>query len=499
MPHNPNVRVLIVVLDALRPEFVTPDLMPNLHGFATQGVRYTNSHSTFFTETRVNQSSVVTGCMPHRHGITANKFFSPEASPHHVLNTGDDIQLEAAFQRMNGELLDIPTLGQRLTSNGKRFATLSAGTPGGGRLINHSAEIDGSFRLAMHRPEAACPSDSIALIINKIGPIPDHVLPATKWISWAVDAYLEHIEPEISPDVMLLWLSEPDESFHKHGIGSDSSLTAIKHIDAEFGRILARHHDAITTGTMQVIAMSDHGQITLDGEPLDIVQHMRTAGFRASHQPADDVDYVVVPGNAAAIWTQNRTESQGPELTEKLVGWLGKQSWCGPLFTNTGLPGTVPLEEVRLSHRRAPDIALVFRHDDLPNAHGRKGRTLHDAPYPTGGGCHGGLSRYELHNVLTLGGQAFKAGTTIDIPAGNVDITPTVLALLGLEVPDGDFDGRVLNEAFCNGPTAADLSWTDHIITSNNTGSQINARSTHLSVTDFGHTRYINRGWVSDI
>ncbi len=36
-------RFLIVVLDALRPEFVTPELMPNLHGFAERGVRFANS------------------------------------------------------------------------------------------------------------------------------------------------------------------------------------------------------------------------------------------------------------------------------------------------------------------------------------------------------------------------------------------------------------------------------------------------------------------------
>ena len=55
-------RVLVVVFDAMKPEFVTSALMPALHGFASRGVMCTNSHSTFFTETRVNQSTVTSGC-----------------------------------------------------------------------------------------------------------------------------------------------------------------------------------------------------------------------------------------------------------------------------------------------------------------------------------------------------------------------------------------------------------------------------------------------------
>jgi arylsulfatase A-like enzyme len=36
----------------------------------------------------------------------------------------------------------------------------------------------------------------------------------------------------------------------------------------------------------------------------------------------------------------------------------------------------------------------------------------------------------------------------MDVPAGTVDITPTVLALLDITPADASFDGRVLSEAF---------------------------------------------------
>ena len=94
-------RVLIIVFDALRPEFVTPDLMPRLTAFAEAGAWFRNHHSVFPTETRVNQSSVVTGCYPARHGVVANQF--PLGGG--VLNTGNDALLQAALAGMDVPLL----------------------------------------------------------------------------------------------------------------------------------------------------------------------------------------------------------------------------------------------------------------------------------------------------------------------------------------------------------------------------------------------------------
>ena len=123
-------RVLVVVFDALRPEFVTPDLMPRLSAFAQTGVRYANSRSTFLTETRVNQSAVTSGVMANKHGLVANIFVAPDVSPETALNTGKDEDLEAAFARVGGRLFGVPTLGQLLKAAGRSYATMSAGTSG---------------------------------------------------------------------------------------------------------------------------------------------------------------------------------------------------------------------------------------------------------------------------------------------------------------------------------------------------------------------------------
>lgn len=477
-------KVLIIVFDALRPEFVRPDLMPNLCAFAERGTRFSNSRSTYPTETRVNQTAVLTGCMPRKHGIVGNRFPEPAIAPGEVVNTGVDTEIAQAFAKAPGGLIKRPTMGEHLAAAGRTFASLSAGTPGGGRLINHKAEDHGTFRLAMKCPEAAQPAGALEKIIRRIGPMPDYVLPATDWITWAVDAYLEYVARHVSPDVMLLWLCEPDESFHFLGIGHEGSLTTMRNADAQFGRILKAHEEALQSGEMHIIAMSDHGQISLAGEPLNLPGRLTEAGFSAAKKPDPEMDFTVVVGNAGGIWASPAAKPKVPDLVE----WLMSQDWCGPLFTADGAGGTLTNAEICCDHPRAPDISLILSSDDAANTWNVAGTTRHDAPYPVGGGCHGGLSAYELQNVLMLAGARIRSGAKPAAPAGNIDVLPTVLHLLGLPPADG-IDGRILSEALEPDDTQPPLTNTHTLSAPNG--------HTHLSVTDYGPQRYLNKAWAT--
>jgi len=487
MREDKNIRVLVVVFDALRPEFVTPELMPNLTGFAARGVRYSNSHSTFPTETRVNQSAVVTGCYPAGHGIVANKFMDNEASPGKVFNTGDEDELKSAFKRLGDQLFHKPTLSQRLAGIGKSYATISTGTPGGARLINHDAEHSGNFRLSLHRPDAGAPHGVIEQIIKAIGPMPKYQVPALQWVSYGVDCYLDYVETQIAPDVMVLWLSEPDESFHHIGIGSEGSLSAIAHVDQEFGRILERQREQINSGRLQIITLSDHGQISLKGEPLDLVARFKAGGFAIGLTPEKEGQGVAVIDNAGGVWLSQRDE----KLLGDLVVWLQHQDWCGPIFTREGIAGTLRHKHVGIAHARAPDISLVCRHEDSDNAWARRGQSLHDAGYPVGGGCHGGLSPYELHNFLALSGGCFGQGLVTGLPAGNIDICPTIMKLFGQNICD-EVDGRILVEGLKNPGNLNAEKPIEHTFISGNSSGAV----THLNVTRMGSAHYLNRAWV---
>ena len=470
-------RVLICVFDALRPEFVTPELMPSLYGFAAEGVQYLNSRSTFPTETRVNQSAVTTGCLPRKHGIVGNKMIAQDLLGGRMINTGDDAALREA--QSAGPVLHMPNLAERLATAGRSFASLSAGTPGGGRLINHSAEKIGSTRLAMKAPDKCWPVDLYQKAVERIGPLPDPTPPAPDWIDWAVATYRDVIDTDVTPDVMLLWLCEPDETFHWHGIGGPESEGIMHHVDEAFGRILDRHADVIAAGDMHVIAMSDHGQLSLTGPRLDIAGKLTDAGFSCGRDGLDEVDCAIALANGGGIWVRD------PELIAPIVAWLLAQDWCGPVFTRDGIAGTLRQDLLGLDHARAPDIALVCASSATQNVHGVTGESLHDAPYPQGGGCHGGLSPWELHNVLCLGGAQVRTGTQIEAPAGNIDVLPTVMQLLGLPVP-GDVDGRALTEALRDGPSPDSVAWE----AKTNTAEGAVLESKHL-----GAGLYLDRAW----
>jgi arylsulfatase A-like enzyme len=65
------------------------------------------------------------------------------------------------------------------------------------------------------------------------------------------------------------------------------------------------------------------------------------------------------------------------------------------------------------------------------------------------------MSPWNVRNTLFAWGVGFKPRTTVRAAAGNVDVTPTILALLGVEPEAGapaGLDGRVLAEALEGGP-----------------------------------------------
>ena len=64
---------LVIVVDGLRPDYVTPELMPRLTRLGQRGIVFNAHHSVLPTVTRVNASSMVTGTYPETHGLLGNR------------------------------------------------------------------------------------------------------------------------------------------------------------------------------------------------------------------------------------------------------------------------------------------------------------------------------------------------------------------------------------------------------------------------------------------
>src|ERR1700761_4506850 len=74
-------RVVVLVIDGLRPDLIRADIMPNLARLKAEGAWCANSHSVFPTVTRVNSASISTGAWPSVHGIVGNSMWVDAVSP----------------------------------------------------------------------------------------------------------------------------------------------------------------------------------------------------------------------------------------------------------------------------------------------------------------------------------------------------------------------------------------------------------------------------------
>lgn len=149
-----------------------------------------------------------------------------------------------------------------------------------------------------------------------------------------------------------------------------------------------------------------------------------------------------------------------PLLARRLVRILSGLDYVGALFTHDALgpiDGALPFSSIGLTGNPrlpAPAIVVAFRHFVLPAGQTGirdallDGAQISDTALQQGQGNHGSFGRDNTFNFMAAAGPDFRTRWHDDAPAGNADITPTLLTVLGLPwQPQGMLHGRVLAEA----------------------------------------------------
>lgn len=437
-------RQLVVVFDGLRPDYVTTDLMPRLAAFAQRGVVFRAHHSVFPTVTRVNVASMVTGLYPEAHGLLGNTIYVPAVNPVKGLDTGSRENLEAVAAKE--PLLTAPSLGEILQKSGRKLLSVGSGSSGAVFLLNHTVAGGAILHHEFSRPDALA-----ARAAEKLGAPPGHALPNAAQNRRAVDAYLTIGLDEIQPDVTLMWISDPDTTAHTHGIGTGVTRQALSLVDAEFGRVEDTLRAKGLLDRTNIIVVSDHG-FSMHGGIYrlgPIVERF------ARKMPDGTPDLVVAEG---AIYFRG---SRDREREAALVAALQQNAGVGAIFTRPSgrglegeVPGTLSFDAVRWNHPRAGDVLVASNWSGDKNQAGIAGATS-DA----GAAGHGTSSPYDVHATLMAAGPDFREHSVSDVPTGNVDLTPTLLRLLGIDVPR-DMSGRAVTEGFRNGPQPSSIAVT---------------------------------------
>jgi arylsulfatase A-like enzyme len=431
---------LVIVVDGLRPDQVTPQVMPRLFRLGQRGIVFGAHHSVFPTVTRVNASSFVTGTYPETHGLLGNTIYVPSVDPARGLDTGERENLERVA-RAEGRLLTAPTLGELLQRSGMKLLGISSGSTGSSFLLNHT--VSGG---AVIHTEYTLPAALAAEVASALGPVPAHATPNDGQNQRAVDAYLKVGLDRIRPDVTLMWLNDPDGTAHENGVGAPLTLTSLRLVDHAIGRIEDTLKDKGLLDRTNILVTSDHG----------FSKH--TGGFTlesfvepfAKPMPDGSKDIVVAEG---AIYLRGPKD---PARIAAIVAALQRRPEVGAIFTRPartgsfegGVPGTLSFDLARWNHPRSGDILASANWSAAQGADGFAGTT-------TQGGVagHGSSSPFDIHNTLIAAGPDFREHATSDAPTSNVDLAPTLLRLLGLPADPG-MTGRVIEEGLRNGRPA---------------------------------------------
>jgi Type I phosphodiesterase / nucleotide pyrophosphatase len=498
---------IVLVLDGLRPDAITAQETPNLWRLRREGVDFINSHSVFPTVTRVNATAIATGTWPGHSGMVGNTIYVRAVDPRRAFSNDDHKMLLRLDQVTSGGMVLTKSLGEILGEHGKRLATVSSGSTGAALLTNPRAPrgigvlIDGYWEPGVALPQVV--SDEV---LQRFGPPPVRggaADPQDSSVAWTQRVLRDYVLTDLKPDVVINWMTEPDHIQHATGPGSPPSRASIRADDAEVGLLLRKLETLGLANQTNIIVVSDHG-FSHSGFGVDVTAELIKAGLKAG--PDSDDVVIASSGQTLLLHVRDRDAAVIRRVTE----FLRSQDWAGVLFTAgrpggrevpiEGIePGTFSLELIHLAHaERGPDIVLTFPWTSAANPFGVPGTDMTNAgttgPLAGSSGNHGSMSPWTVRNTFLAWGADFKRGATVRTPVSNVDVTPTLVALLGLDrdptLPR--FDGRAILEALADGP---DQEQVPVRTTTYFTATPDGAYRAAIEVSEVGAQRYIDKSW----
>jgi len=481
--------VVVVVWDGMRPDFVSPSLTPNLYALATNGVFFKRHHALYISSTEVNGTGIATGCHPEHSGIIANVDYRPELGWLGTNPTEGLDNIRRGDQLSAGRYLLVPTLAEILHQ---------AGIP---TAIAGSKQVVFLHDRARLRTGAA--TNSVLVYAGNVLPraaaetvrkgtedkeFPASAIPNRERDQWTTKALAKGLWHNGVPKFSLLWLSEPDASQHASAPGSSNALAGVESSDKQLGEIVKILGEKHVLDKTDFLITADHGFSTV-GRQVDVLELLKRAGFKVFRRFEDPErgDVLVVGlGGSICLYVVEHDEA----VTRRLVAFLQTTDFAGVIFSRMPTPGTFPLETVRLNAPNVePDVVVSLRWSADRNEHGAPGLLVSEGGKGTG--THGSLSPFDMRPNLVACGPSFKRGVVSAVPTGNIDITPTVLHLLGVKQPPV-MDGRVLQEALVGSEVPPSEPQTKSLEATAESGL-FRWRQT-LKVTQVGQAVYFDEG-----
>src|SRR6478736_4012143 len=494
-PKAPKPKVIVCVWDGLRPDSISDLVTPNLARLRDhEGVNFSDHHSVYPTFTMMNAAALATGAYPEQHGFYGNTEYQPGPVGQNADGKAIDFS-QPVFTEDHGVLQALDGFYRARGARGL-FAveTLfeSAHTAANAYLMRVFLD----YILPKFDPDL-----SIVWLRNpdstehQFGPGTPNYQDALRdqdALLGKLQARLEELGLGESTDLIVV-------SDHGHStVGGDPAIFPLRGLKGEadgHGEVGAidsqgyvvsgeiRSADVLTRAGFKHVY--DGGGCLLDPVLTGIrkdgslvyptrvdrtgicssVPAVTPTGKKQAPTPAQQYSLPAfrvpapAPSDAIVIAANGGSEyyyvlDHSPKTVAALARAFQERNAYGAVFVRSlygAIPGTLPLSAIYAEGRQdsppTPDLIVSFTWDDSAVTGGNA--AVPGTEYASAQryrGMHGSFSPRDVHNVLVAQGPHFKVGFEDRSPSGNVDIAPTVAALLAL--PFHAPDGRVLTEAF---------------------------------------------------
>ena len=413
---------VLMIIDGLRGDMVTPELSPALCEIAGRSRIFTAHRSVFPSATRVNAASIATGCLPARHGLPGNAIALDEGNGLVAVSVGPP-EFRERWRRATGRTLHRPALPERLGKRGGAviYSNSSAGAA-------HMLDPDGHGHL-FHRSGCFAPGLRAIKDARFAGIGYDGAGDAE-----VTGHFCDTLMKDRESDLFILWICEPDHSQHALELGSPAHRKVLAGADACAGRVSRAVASRREAGDDVLFVLgSDHGHETV-AEIVPVEELLESAGLGESRD-SNDIVFASSGMGALLYFSAPAAGRRGA-----LAAWLRAQPWTDEVFEGEKLAA------VGLPTGTALGIAIAMAKREGANRFGVPGLGCVAADAFTSGdrvgfGQHGGLGAYETRPFLIADGSAFPTGRS-GAPSATTDIAPTLLH--HLDAPGDGMDGRSL-------------------------------------------------------
>jgi hypothetical protein len=413
---------------------------------------------------------------------------------------------------LNGNLMEVETIAQQLLREGGFVGIVGKTGPtflfddraGAGQ---HDAEANEIFVsddqvVPPSLAQQLGPGLSRAALTAAIARTP----PLGEQDAHLADVFIDRVLPPAvaavaanRPALLVLWQHNPDITEHAAGLGTAAFDRALGICDANLGRLRAALAKLHVEDRTDLVIVSDHGFATINMR-VDLAGLLVAHGLKQS-KTSDDVVVANNFGSDEIYLSPRIAPAARAGLMRKIVEYAAAQPWCGPIFSRAEgtpaahgyageIPGTFDQGWFGLRNpARSADLTISFREstgEDNSKLTGPQapalvldGAGMHNEPNKSqplvhpllgisyadtgpsitaGGGTHGALGEYEMHNFGAATGPDFRRAYIDKAPTSNIDVARTIAALLGIQDGAAALQpvaaGRLLKEALSNGPAA---------------------------------------------